>query len=517
MIVKNVILTDEQRKGFILLANSPDPFGNYLYSSELDLIMNKQTRALMTYYWDDKPDGYEIPFDKAYELLTGIEMPRKYYGKIKFIHNEYKIKSVKYTMNFFEIGERFKKNSNKRYPTVIVLDKGSNTIPIHRITGVLYIPNSENKPFVNHKGIEKDYAFLFKKEDLNWVTPKENSNMDKKPFKTNIRYMEVNSEGFPVNEKLYTISELLSALGIKSIKFKRTSQSDIKKYRDKFYKKVDLNLINYKEYLLDSKYVTEEQYEKNSIIWKSKVIDGVEIFSNLNGVLKYNSTSDRYLFDIGTVGSLNERGYSTIQINKKCYNVHTIICFIFSDNFNDFSELSKLEVDHINSDPRCNLPNNLRFVNHTENMNNKNTLNKRKKNYRRIKQYSLDGKFIKEWDCAGDIAKYFKYTNDLVCRTASRKYEPKRVLFNFLWCYKGDEEKIKEDMNYIYYRFDSNGNIIDSGRTLKEVETGLNSHGTYLCYINTGIPAPDGYYYQQGVVFLKDINGEKNVRLIELI
>lgn len=72
-------------------------------------------------------------------------------------------------------------------------------------------------------------------------------------------------------------------------------------------------------------------------------------------------------------------------------------------------------------------------------------------------------------------------------------------------------------MNYIYYRFDSNGNIIDSGRTLKEVETGLNSHGTYLCYINTGIPAPDGYYYQQGVVFLKDINGEKNVRLIELI
>lgn len=89
----------------------------------------------MTYYWDDKPDGYEIPFDKAYELLTGIEMPRKYYGKIKFIHNEYKIKSVKYTMNFFEIGERFKKNSNKRYPTVTVLDKGSNTIPIHRITG----------------------------------------------------------------------------------------------------------------------------------------------------------------------------------------------------------------------------------------------------------------------------------------------------------------------------------------------------------------------------------------------
>lgn len=81
MIVKNVILTDEQRKGFILLANSPDPFGNYLYSSELDLIMNKQTGALMTYYWDDKPDGYEIPFDKAYELLTGIEMPRKYYGK----------------------------------------------------------------------------------------------------------------------------------------------------------------------------------------------------------------------------------------------------------------------------------------------------------------------------------------------------------------------------------------------------------------------------------------------------
>ena len=70
-------------------------------------------------------------------------------------------------------------------------------------------------------------------------------------------------------------------------------------------------------------------------------------------------------------------------------------------------------------------------------------------------------------------------------------------------------DKIKEDIKYIYYRFNKEGIIEESSSLLFNITTNLllsenKRKNNYIIkhlkkkYVNTGMPAPDGYYYQQG-------------------
>ena len=84
---------------------------------------------------------------------------------------------------------------------------------------------------------------------------------------------------------------------------------------------------------------------------------------------------------------------------------------------------------------------------------------------------------------------------------------------NHLWCYLDEEDKIKEDLNYIFYKVDKDGNFIDAGtmsiRSILKVGDGENHNSEnekkYMKarkYINTGVPF-EGYYYQQGIDLIK--------------
>lgn len=72
----------------------------------------------------------------------------------------------------------------------------------------------------------------------------------------------------------------------------------------------------------------------------------------------------------------------------------------------------------------------------------------------------------------------------------------------------GDNESIiKDKLNYIYYKWeiDSNGNrsCIGACQNLGPLSDNYNKETGHKVsklrkYLNTGMPAPDGYYYQQG-------------------
>lgn len=504
-MIVNRLLTEDELNTFKLLQNSPDMEDRYLYSEDLELVMNKYSGKLMTYYWDDMPDGYEIPLDKVIFILKGVNIPDKYKKKIVFYNNLYKIKSIKY---MFDLEEVCKRSNILRYPQINLLDFKGNSFQVHRLIATIYIPNPNNKPIVNHKGIEKDYSILFKKEDLSWATNKENSLYDRKPPQSKIRYVQIDESGLEVGKR-FTVKELKEKFNLKcNISFSKNGNYFL--YLGIKYKRIDLNIEEYRDYLINN-YISEDVYNKNDNYWKSKIIDGVEVHANLNGVIKFNSLSK----EIISIGNINHKGYRRIQINNKVYPVHKIICFIFNDIFVNYNDIN-LEVDHINSDARCNLCSNLRFATHNDNMNNTNTKKKMLNKYRKVKQYDLLGNFIKVYSSVGEAAKDMGCDNSLICRTAGRTYIQKRVHNGFLWCYEGDENKILEDLRYIFYRIDGNGNIVDSGRVLKEVETDFISHITCLKYVNTGIQAPDGFYYQQGIEDLKNSSG-KRVRLRDLL
>lgn len=77
-----------------------------------------------------------------------------------------------------------------------------------------------------------------------------------------------------------------------------------------------------------------------------------------------------------TLGWADGRGYLCVTINKKKYKVHRLIAMAFHENPNNLPE-----VDHIDRNRNNNKPENLRWVSHKENEDNKDRVDKSLENY----------------------------------------------------------------------------------------------------------------------------------------
>lgn len=121
-----------------------------------------------------------------------------------------------------------------------------------------------------------------------------------------------------------------------------------------------------------------------------------------------------------------------------------------------------------------------------------------------VDKYDLFGNFIEKYNSREEAnlkngGKYlgierFVTGNGLICK-------------NFLWCNSGDFNKIKEDLKYIYYRVDKDGNFISAcpgfTNSISFHPTNSDIVSRYKKYLNTGMLAPDGFYYQQGIDFIE--------------
>lgn len=114
-------------------------------------------------------------------------------------------------------------------------------------------------------------------------------------------------------------------------------------------------------------------------------------------------------------------GYLRVNLfkdgQKKNYRIHRLVAEAYLPNPDNLPE-----VDHIDGNKTHNYLNNLQWITHRDNV--------RKSKNKPILQYSLDGEFVREWECAHDVGKIVS-KNIYECLKGRRK-----SAYGYRWFYK---------------------------------------------------------------------------------
>ena len=115
---------------------------------------------------------------------TAVYDGEVYEGLYK-VSNLGRIKSLNYLNTGKESVMEPDKTTNGYFQVGLWKDGESKKCLVHRLVAIAFVPNPEGKPQVNHKDEDKTNNFVFLNEDgtvnkeksnLEWKTPKENSN-----------------------------------------------------------------------------------------------------------------------------------------------------------------------------------------------------------------------------------------------------------------------------------------------------------------------------------------------------
>jgi hypothetical protein len=168
------------------------------------------------------------------------------------------------------------------------------------------------------------------------------------------------------------------------------------------------------------------------LIWKT--IEEFQDFEASNfGNIRKKSTQKHLAFHL-------RNGYYACSIYKHTKNVHRIIATTFIEN-----DDPSLIVNHIDGNKLNNNINNLEWVTFKENTKHALENNLVKKNSRKVGQYDLENKLIKEFDSITEAAKELNISDKhigSVCRGN------KKTAYGFIWKYTDETfNKIKiEDL-----------------------------------------------------------------------
>ena len=92
---------------------------------------------------------------------------------------------------------------------------------------------------------------------------------------------------------------------------------------------------------------------------------------------------------------------------------------------------NKPEVNHIDTNKQNNRADNLEW--NTTKENQQHAIKSGRRKIKKIKQYNLEGNFIKEWDCAMDIQKELNILQANVRKVCNRQ---RKTAGGFIWRYK---------------------------------------------------------------------------------
>lgn len=207
-------------------------------------------------------------------------------------------------------------------------------------------------------------------------------------------------------------------------------------------------------------------------IWKD--ITGYEKYyqvSNMGNVRskhfngKSLSTKDNGIKNLSLVK--NSAGYCVVSLKGKQFHVHRLVAKEFIPNVEN-----KPCIDHINTIKTDNRVENLRWVTQMENLKNEISAKRRLDairintkgkfgadalTHKKVFQYSLNGEFIKEWDCMSDACREYGVDNGSMTRVCQKKVSQAK---GYIWRYKKEEVQPVALRKKQIVQYDLNMNVI---------------------------------------------------------
>ena len=428
---------------------------------EVILVRNPDTDDIMDYYYDDF-GGKWIEIDKRIiKILINKETKSKVYIS----------SDGKYIKHF---GRKKRKLSSKLvdrcpYPIISIC---SHQVKTHRLISFIFIPNPNPDKFniVNHKDLSRTN---FSKENLEWCDAKWNSKRENQKEYSYGTLYERSSDG-----KRFTSADLA-----KEYKNKQANSAVLgaigtgKTYHGSVWKVVDLSLEDYL-----SRHPLTDTWIKHPTL--------NDVYINSCGVIKIKNKI--------AVGNKHECLYYSINIGGRIYKTHRLVIEAALGR-----ELTDREVvDHIIPVSKEDINNeisNLRIGTQKDNLNNEHTRNKWIKKGP-VKKFSLFGDFIEEYKTLDTALESNKEVKRYTLLRATEIGSGALISAgNFLWCFEGEENRIKERLDFIYYKIPISNPTIENSFAainIKDLSKEVSVENINKV-LNTGFPL-NGYVYQRG-------------------
>jgi len=410
------------------------------------LAMNLETEDIMEYFFDDKSDDEWLCLDRLAKLLNIV--PKFSY----FIRKDYYIKG--HRGKTYKLPD--KPHSGHSYPKTTVYCE----VKVHRLIAFAFVPNPfpDKYDIVNHKDGNRSNT---NKENLEWCDHAWNAQgKNQKDTISAIIYERV------LDGKRFTRDELAREYDMPERSIKNSVGRAAKS--GTFCRGSHWKIINLTEEDYLSRHPLQDDWYQHPTM--------PNVRANGCGILEIGGKLRIGCFD---------RGYYLVKIDGKSVLSHRILleCYIGR-------ELKREEiVDHIKpvtDGDTNNSINNLRLSTFSENRRNPNTI---KKFWKETKLFNLYGELIDVLSGGPELKE--KYDINI-----SRVVEDRYLVLSEKYLIN------PENVRYIYYRWENiDGKFICTAACsmFQHIYSNPDMAAYYRRkFLNTGMPAPDGCYYQQG-------------------